>query len=238
MGEIDFTNIAQWLKSFSDSVVGPLVLVVIPAAITAYFKLSKGMSKIKERLKRGWHEKLNDWEAEFSRRVIGEISFFIDGIHTNPYCRADQILYLDIENGIVGPSNLHSMFISLQAESTGVSRCAPKATSVQRIPYIEMAHWCNELEKEKVLRLENIDENSPYHNMKVHADAKSAIVVPVYTKENWLAGMVVFNYFDEHFNLQDNTKKCEELIHSIKAFVEGQFLHKEMARQNWIASHS
>lgn len=238
MGEIDFMTLAHSIKSFSDTIIGPLVLVLIPAAVTAYFKLSKGISKVKERLKKGWSDKLQDWEANFSRQVIREIGFFIDGIHSNPYCRADQILYLDIENGIVGPSNLHSMFISVQAESTGVSRCLPKVNIVQRVPYTEMAHWCNDLEKEQVLKLADINESSPFFGMKVHSDAKSAIIVPVYTKENWLAGMVVFNYFDEMFNYQEDTKRCEQLIQSVKAFIEGQFLHKEMARQNWINSHS
>lgn len=238
MGEVDFNSLAHWIKSFSDTVMGPLVLVLIPAVITGYFKLSKGLDKIKERIKKGWTEKLKDFDAELSRRILREIGFFIDGVHSGPYCRADQIIYLGIENGIVGPSSLHSMFISSQAESTGIaSRCSSKMATVQRIPYNEMSRWCDAIEENKILRIADIP-NSPFKDLKIHADAGSAIVVPVYTKEDWLAGMVVFNYFDKDFNHQENTHKCEELIHSIKAFVEGQFIHKEVAHQNWIDTHS
>lgn len=236
MGEINFAELLQQVKAFSDSIVGPVVLFLIPAIVTAYFKLRKGIEKVKERIKKGWSEKLRDWDAEFSRRTLKEIGFFIDGIHGNPYCRADQIVYINLENGIVGPSNIHSMFFSVQTESTGVSRCQPKATLIQRVPYVEMSLWSHKMEEEGILRIENVAE-SPFKDLKIHADAKSAIVIPVFTKENYLAGMVVFNYFDEHWNFQESTEKCEELIRSIKAFIEGQFLHKEMARQDWIETH-
>lgn len=236
MGEINFAELLQQVKAFSDSIVGPVVLFLVPAIVTAYFKLRKGIEKVKERIKKGWSEKLRDWDAEFSRRTLKEISFFMDGIHTNPYCRADQIVYLNLENGIVGPSNIHSMFLSVQAESSGVSRCQPKAQTVQRVPYTEMSLWCNELEQNGILRIPNVTDSS-FAKLKIHEDAKSAIIVPVFTKENYLAGMVVFNYFDENFNHQETTEKCEELIRSIKAFIEGQFLHKEMARQDWIEQH-
>lgn len=214
----------------------PAIVVIVPV-IVALFKLKRVMKKLQNRLLflvgKDFTQRLADWESNFSRQVIRDIGFFLDGIDTNPYCRADQIVYLALENGTVGLDRIHSMFISVRAETSSLSRCSKKI-SIQRLPYTAMAAWCAELEKDNILKIANL-QDSAFSGLTIHETARSTIVVPVRTKERWLAGMIVFNYFDHDYNLHlEDTTKDEELLVFIKTYIEGHFIQMDLARQNWI----
>lgn len=231
----NFVTLAENVGTFIEEVAVPLIAVIVPALAGLYIRTYKSVKKLKHIFGKDYEGKLKDWELNFSRQVIQGIGFFIDGIDSSPYCRADQILYIGIVNGIVGQGRLHSMFLSVQAESTSISRCTKKAESMQRIPYTSMSKWCSDLEQEGILKIPYI-ENSPYTGLIVHETAKSALAVPIYTREKWLLGAVVFNFFDENFNFTEDSSKNEELITSIKTYIEGQFIQMDVARQNFIKS--
>lgn len=234
----DISKWADLLKYFTDSVVGPVTLILIPAVITLWYKITKGLDVITKRLRKMKTDRLEDFEIEMSRKIIEEIGFFLDGIQASPYCKADQIVYLGLENGVVGPAHIHSMFLSTHAETTGISRCVPKASEVQRVPYTAMAVWCDDTLKAGILKVSKIEEYPPAKVLKVHSDAKSFIVAPILTKEKWFAGALVFNFFDEDFNYQSDISKMDEPITAAKVFIEGQLFHAEIARKKWLKENN
>lgn len=220
------------IKEFTQEVLTPAVVILLPALAAVYYKINKILKGTKVSF-RGYDARLRDWETNFSRNIIQSLGFFLDGVDSNPYCMTDQIMYIGIENGVVGPGRIHSMYVSVHAETSGVSRCSKKAQKVQRLPYTSIAAWCAELEAAGILRIPNLAE-SPFANLPIHDSAASALAVPVYTKEHWLTGIVVFNYFDPNFNSQPNVSKDEDLLDSIKVFIEGQILQMDLARAAWI----
>jgi len=223
----------QEMRDFVTDALVPFIVIMVPTLYAGYYKIAKHIKSLKTGFGRGYDARLRDWETNFSRNIIQSLGFYLDGIDSNPYCMTDQILYLGIENGVVGPGRIHSMYVSVQAETSGISRCTKKAQKVQRIPYASIASWCAELEVNGILRIPNIMD-SPFSGSPLHDSAKSALAVPVYTKEHWLTGIVVFNYFDEDFNFQTNVTKDEDLLDSIKVFIEGQILQMDLARAAWI----
>lgn len=228
-----FAPYLREIKELIEMVVSPIVIILLPAIVTSYYKIMKSLKRMNFAFGKGIDARTRDWEANASRNILQSLGFFLDGVDSNPYCRADQILYLGVENGVVGPSRIHSMYLSVHAENSGISRCSKKASELQRIPYTSLSAWCASLEEQIVMRLSKITD-SVFSELRVHETAKSAIIVPVYTKEHWLAGIVVFNYFDEDFNFQEDTSKDEELLESIRVFVEGQILQMDLARLAWL----
>lgn len=237
MTELDVSQIIDAVKTCIDTVSNVLILVLTPIIMVGYRKIQKSIRRLKLLFRRGYHKALADWESDMSRQVIKSIGFFIDGIDASPYCRTDQILYVSIVNGVVGPGRLHSMFVSVLVEDNSISRCNKKIKTVQRVPYSVLSNWFSSLEEAGIVKIPNLEE-SEYAELPIFETAKSSMAVPVYTRDKCLAGAIIFNFFDPNYNFSESNDQNEEQLLKIKTFVESQYIQMAMARKDWIAKNS
>ena len=224
------------IKELMEVVIIPLLVVIIPALYAMYIKITRKIKELKTILHKSGENPLKAWENSFSRTVIQSIGFYLDGTECNPYCKAEQILYIALEDGVVGPSRIHSMYMSIQAESSGPSRLPKKADAFQRVPYATVNSFCGEIDSGEVLRIPDM-EQSKFKDLAIFDTARSALAVPVYTKEHWFAGVIVFNYLDQNFNRQEDISKDIEFIQNVRSYIEGQMLQMDLARMAWLKEH-
>lgn len=237
MTDINYTELIADIKHIVDALSNLLVIVVVPTLLFGYNKLQQNIKKVRRLFRKEYYKALSEWETNASRHAIKSIGFYIDGIDASPYCRSDQIVYVGIVNGVVGPGRLHSMFVSALVENTSLSRCSKKINEIQRIPYSILAGWFAALEEKEILRIPNISD-SEYASLAFYETVKSSIAVPIYTTDKCLAGAVIFNFFDPEYNFAGDDNKSEEQILSVKAFIESQFIQMAMARKEWINKNS
>ena len=98
--------------------IEPLILVVIPTLFGIWMKTANKIKEKNESFKRGEQkkalEKYNMWEHEESRRVIAKIKELCRVYKDRS--KADEVMYLQLENGTVATSKLCNMFITCLAE--------------------------------------------------------------------------------------------------------------------------
>lgn len=212
--------------------IEPLILVVIPTIFGIWIKTA---NKIKEKndsykmaVRKKSLEKYNMWEHEESRRVIAKIKELCRVYKDRS--KADEVMYLQLENGTVATSKLCNMFITCLAEDDRYSVIPKKIRKLQRVPYSQLSEWV-----ENVTTHECIIDNVQSEGMRVEEpffeDVGSHLSETVYDKDGYLIGVVVFNYAEINFNEADREKQIE-FLRQFQASVESVFISYHVSRMD------
>ena len=212
--------------------IEPLILVVIPTIFGIWIKTA---NKIKEKndsykmaVRKKSLEKYNMWEHEESRRVIAKIKELCRVYKDRS--KADEVMYLQLENGTVATSKLCNMFITCLAEDDRYSVIPKKIRKLQRVPYSQLSEWV-----ENVTTHECIIDNVQSEGMRVEEpffeEVGSHLSETVYDKDGYLIGVVVFNYAEINFNEADREKQIE-FLRQFQASVESVFISYHVSRMD------
>lgn len=168
------------------------------------------------------------WEHFESRRIILKIKELCNLYRDRSH--ADQVLYMQFENGTKATSNLSNMFLNCLAEDDRYGALSKKLSNLQRIPYYQVAEWVEEI-TENALAVSDIKAKKENWDFPIINEAASHISSPIYDKHKDFVGIVIFNYKDINFNgiVQDNQLK---LINEFKTVIETIFLTYHTAQKN------
>lgn len=217
--------------------IEPLILVVVPALIGIWLKVSTKVKEENETFKKMENKKLlekyNMWEHEESRRVIMKIK---------ELCRiykdrsvADEVMYLQLENGTIATSKLCNMFVTCLAEDDRYSDIPKKIKKLQRLPYSQLAEWVDKVSENKVV-IPEFGVETIHIEEDFFSSVNSHMAKSVIDKDGYLIGMVVFNYKNKNFNSpNEQNDECNEnhqlkLLREFKVSVEAIFIAYNVAR--------
>lgn len=217
--------------------IEPLILVVVPALIGIWLKVSTKVKEENETFKKMENKKLlekyNMWEHEESRRVIMKIK---------ELCRiykdrsvADEVMYLQLENGTIATSKLCNMFVTCLAEDDRYSDIPKKIKKLQRLPYSQLAEWVDKVSENRVV-IPEFGVETIHIEEDFFSSVNSHMAKSVIDKDGYLIGMVVFNYKNKNFNSpNEQNDECNEnhqlkLLREFKVSVEAIFIAYNVAR--------
>jgi len=210
--------------------VEPLLLVIIPAIVAIWMKVRARAKQESDALKSAQlnkqQDRYNTWAHDESRRIILKIKELCNVYKDRS--RADQVLYMQLENGTAGTSKIYNMFLSCLAEDNRYGELPKRLTELQRIPYSQAAEWAEEVSK-SVLAVQDIKTKESCI-CPVTKNATSHISAPVIDKDGYLIGIVVFNYRAVAFNGTDEAQQIA-LIKDFKTAVETVFLSYRVLQQ-------
>ena len=218
--------------------IEPLILVILPALFGIWLKVSTKLKEENKNFKEAELKKAKDlynmWEHEESRKVIVKIRELCNVYKDRS--NANQVLYMQLENGTIATSKLCNMFLTCLAEDNRYSEIPKKIKKLQRVPYSQMAEWTECVIKKEVL-IRQVKSSNLQVEECFFSDVNSHMAREVVDKDGYLIGMVVFNYGKENYNLADggNIDEVEkgqlELLRCFQASVESVFIAYLVARR-------
>ena len=212
--------------------IEPLILVVIPTLFGIWIKTANKIKEKNDTYKRSVRkkalEKYDMWEHEESRRVIAKIKELCRVYKDRS--KADEVMYLQLENGTVATSRLCNMFITCLAEDDRYSVIPKKIRKLQRVPYSQLSEWVEEVTTHECIipdvQAEELHVEEPFFE-----DVGSHLSETVHDKDGYLIGMVVFNYFSGYFNEADEEKQID-FLRQFQASIESVFISYHVARMD------
>jgi hypothetical protein len=225
---MSFSDINEFLTK-----IEPILLVVIPALLGVWYKITSVLRKRSELLRR---QELIKAKSTFDRWAHHESRFVV--LKMAELCNmyrdrgeADQVLFLQFENGTTSTSQLYTMYLSCLAEDNRYGTIPNKCASLQRIPYANLVDWVEECtEAEDCIALPHVFEDRPlWAQNPLFLEVGSNLSQAVYDREGYIIGLVVFNYASRQFNGTDREKEID-LIHHFKTAVETVFLSYQLVR--------
>lgn len=210
--------------------IEPLILVVLPTLFGIWLKTSTKIKEKNDSIKRSERkkalEKYNMWEHEESRRVI---------IKIKELCRvykdrseADEVMYLQLENGTVATSKLCNMFLTCLAEDDRYSVIPKKIRRLQRVPYSQTSDWVDKVCKHECI-IKDINQENIHVNEAFFESVGSHMSETIHDKDGYLIGMVIFNYADKNFNGADEESQID-LLKRFQASIESVFISYHVSR--------
>lgn len=210
----------------------PLILVVIPTLFGIWIKTA---NKVKEKnetykkaVKKKSLEKYDMWEHEESRRVIAKIKELCRVYKDRS--KADEVMYIQLENGTVATSRLCNMFLTCLAEDDRYSTIPKKIRKLQRVPYSQLSEWVEEVTTHECVisdvQGEHMRVEEPFFD-----DVGSHLSETVHDKDGYLIGVVVFNYSQKDFNEAEKEKQID-FLRQFQASVESVFISYHVSRQD------
>lgn len=211
--------------------IEPLILVLLPALLGLWLKISTKLKEENDSFRKAERkkatEKYNVWKHEESKRVI---------IKIKELCRvykdrsiADDVMFLQLENGTMASSRLCNMFFTCLAEDDRYSEIPKKIRKLQRVPYSQLGEWANTVSEHELLVPQT--ETTNFHiDEDFLSDVKSQMARPVFDKDGYLIGVVIFNYSKEFYNSvsgladEKNTYAQSELLKQFQSAVESVFI--------------
>lgn len=220
--------------------IEPLILVLLPALLGLWLKISTKLKEENETFKKAERKKAMGkygvWEHEESKRVI---------IKVKELCRvykdrstADDVMYIQIENGTVASSRLCNMFFTCLAEDDRYSEIPKKIRKLQRIPYSQLADWAEEVSKHEIL-IQEVDKIDYHIDDEFFNNVESQMARPVFDKNGYLIGVVIFNYSKKFYNSTSgeedskNTYDQSELLKQFQSAVESVFITYHVAQADF-----
>ncbi len=220
--------------------IEPLILVLLPALLGLWLKISTKLKEENETFKKAERKKAIDkygvWEHEESKRVI---------IKVKELCRvykdrstADDVMYIQIENGTVASSKLCNMFFTCLAEDDRYSEIPKKIRKLQRIPYSQLSDWVEEVSKHEIL-IPEADKIDYHIDDEFFNNVESQMARPVFDKNGYLIGVVIFNYSKKFYNSTSeqednkNTYDQSELLKQFQSAVESVFIAYHVAQADF-----
>lgn len=212
--------------------IEPLILVVIPTLFGIWIKTANKIKEKNDSYKRTVRkkslEKYNMWEHEESRRVIAKIKELCRVYKDRS--KADEVMYLQLENGTVATSKLCNMFITCLAEDDRYSVIPKKIRKLQRVPYSQLSEWVEHVTTHECIipdiQAEGLRVEEPFFE-----DVGSHMSETVYDKDGYLIGVVVFNYSSVYFNEADREKQID-FLRQFQASVESVFISYHVSRMD------
>lgn len=215
----------------------PLILVILPAIFGIWLKTTTKIKEKSDTFKKVQNkkalEKYNMWEHEESRRVILKIKELCRVYKDRS--KADEVMYLQLENGTIATSKLCNMFLTCLAEDDRYSEIPKKIRHLQRIPYSQVAEWIDKVTQHDLL-IPAVDSATFNIDEVFLKNVKSHMSRTVYDKDGYLIGMVIFNYAKEHYNTSseepdpDYEQTQLNLLRQFQASVETVFVTYHVAR--------
>ena len=210
--------------------IEPLILVVIPTLFGIWLKTTNKLKEKNESFKRSERkkalEKYDMWEHEESRVVIAKIKELCRVYKDRS--KADEVMYLQLENGTVATSKLCNMFITCLAEDDRYSVIPKKIRRLQRVPYSQLSEWVEEVTTHECViadtQKEKYDVEEPFFE-----DVGSHLSETIHDKDGYLIGMVVFNYSSPNFNGAHKDKQVE-FLRQFQASIESVFISYHVSR--------
>lgn len=139
---MDWDKVLEFIKALE-----PLLLVIIPFAFGVYLKIKLKIDEKKHKIIKQNDDKNNkkliNWQHEESIRVVNKLKECC-----NYHCDLDSVhtSFVQLENGTLATSKVYNMFFSCVAEDDRYSSDIKKLTKImQRIPYIQLSDWYNEV---------------------------------------------------------------------------------------------
>lgn len=210
--------------------IEPLILVVIPTLFGIWMKTANKIKEKNESFKRGEQkkalEKYNMWEHEESRRVIAKIKELCRVYKDRS--KADEVMYLQLENGTVATSKLCNMFITCLAEDDRYSVIPKKIRRLQRVPYSQLSEWVEDVTTHECV-IPDVQESHFNIEEQFFEDVGSHLSETIHDKDGYLIGMVVFNYSSKNFNDGDKEKQIE-FLRQFQASIESIFISYHVSR--------
>ena len=216
--------------SFDDTlkflrVVEPIAIYIIAIVVFLCFKLNKiyenSKTKIKEAIVRKNKEVFNNWLHNESRYTILKIkelcNVYFDKSH------ADNVLYIQFENGTTATNKLSNMYITCIAEDNRYGEITKKCANVQRIPYNDVASWIEDNNSQMFVCISNIDETCKVLKRQLlFSDVNSTLSISIHDLENNFIGIAIFNYKDANLN-GGNEEEEVRIITKFKNSIETVF---------------
>ena len=210
--------------------IEPLILVVLPTLFGIWLKVSMKIKEKNETIKKNERkkalEKYDMWEHEESRRVI---------IKIKELCRvykdrseADEVMYIQLENGTVATSKLCNMFLTCLAEDDRYSVIPKKIRRLQRVPYSQTSDWVDKVCKHECI-IKDVKEEKIHINDAFFENVRSHMSETVHDKNGYLIGMVIFNYANKDFNGASENSQVD-LLKRFQASVESVFISYHVSR--------
>ena len=210
--------------------IEPLILVVIPTLFGIWMKTANKIKEKNESFKRGEQkkalEKYNMWEHEESRRLIAKIKELCRVYKDRS--KADEVMYLQLENGTVATSKLCNMFITCLAEDDRYSVIPKKIRRLQRVPYSQLSEWVEDVTTHECV-IPDVQESHFNIEEQFFEDVGSHLSETIHDKDGYLIGMVVFNYSSKNFNDGDKEKQIE-FLRQFQASIESIFISYHVSR--------
>lgn len=206
------------------SKIEPILLIVIPAVFVVWTKVKSRIKQesaiVKNEEIRKSKEKYEAWVHDESRRAILKIKELCNVYKDRSH--ADQVLYMQLENGTTANSKLYNMFVTCLAEDNRYGEIPKRLIELQRIPYSQVAEWVEAIGETKLI-ISDIKQNKENWNCPVLKDAASHISAAVYNKSGHLTGIIVFNYKNSNFNGFDESQQIN-FIENFRTAIETVFL--------------
>lgn len=212
--------------------IEPLILVVIPTLFGIWIKTANKIKEKNDTYKRSVRkkalEKYDMWEHEESRRVIAKIKELCRVYKDRS--KADEVMYLQLENGTVATSRLCNMFITCLAEDDRYSVIPKKIRKLQRVSYSQLSEWVEEVTTHECI-IPDIQAEELHVEEPFFEDVGSHLSETVHDKDGYLIGMVVFNYFSRYFNEADEENQID-FLRQFQASIESVFISYHVARMD------
>lgn len=212
--------------------IEPLILVVIPTIFGIWLKTANKVKEKNESYKRAVRkkslEKYDMWEHEESRRVIAKIKELCNVYKDRS--KADEVMYVQLENGTMATSRLCNMFLTCLAEDDRYSTIPKKIRKLQRVPYSQLSEWVENVATHECIipdvQGENIHVEQPFFE-----GVGSHISETVHDKDGYLIGIVILNYGMKNFNDSDKSAQIE-FLKQFQASVESVFISYHVSRED------
>jgi len=224
---LDINKITELLSE-----IEMIFLIIIPAVIAVFIKIrnkvkqkSKAIKKIENKKAQ---EKYNAWLHDESRRAILKIKELCNVYKDRSH--ADQVIYIQLENGTTATSKLHNMFVTCLAEDSRYGEISKKIFGLQRIPYSQVAEWIEELSKTSVIIPDTQLIKEKWH-CPVMKEAASHISMSVFNENGYFIGIVVFNYKNINFNGAEESQQLN-LIENFKTSLETVFISYHVSQRD------
>lgn len=220
--------------------IEPLILVLLPALFGLWVKTSGKIKEknktIKEATLKKAQETYDKWEHEESKRVIIKIKELCNIYKDRSV--ADDVMYMQLENGTIATSKLCNMFLTCLAEDDRYSEIPKKIKKLQRVPYSQMSDWTEKV-SQNVITTRDLSTVRNLVDENFLSETQSHMSKKVTDKDGYMIGAVVFNYKNLNFNCPSNveedinkfTEAQYDLLKQFQASVEAIFITYHLTRR-------